>query len=328
LGIDVRDSVIVVTGASSGIGRATAIKLARQGVTVALVARGSTDLNEAAAECGRTGAEAMPVAGDMGDENQVKDVADRVLTRYGRIDGWINNAGIHLVGRIEEVPMEAIRRVVATNLLGYIHGARAAIPIFREQGRGVLINVASLSACVGQPYASAYVASKWAVRGLSECLRMELADVPDIAVCTLLPGFTDTPLFQHAGNYTGRAVKPAGAPLAAAEVADAIIDLLGHPQRERFLGVPGALIQVAKLLAPGLVEWKLTERSEREHFSDLPAGRSEGNLFHARPGAISGGWQRRRPQRRRALTIGTVALATLAALPLGYMAWRQIQQRV
>src|SRR5690606_21511524 len=143
------------------------------------------------------------------------------------------------------------RRVIETNLFGYVHGARTALPYFREQGCGTLINVASAVAAAPQPYTSAYVASKFAIRGLSDCLRMELSldHVPDIHVCTVLPATVDTPLFQHAANYTGRAVQAMPPVYAAERVARAIVDLVTSPEREVFVGNAGRLMALQYQLA-------------------------------------------------------------------------------
>ncbi|HET6518579.1 MAG TPA: SDR family NAD(P)-dependent oxidoreductase, partial [Geminicoccaceae bacterium] len=121
-----------------------------------------------------------------------------------RIDVWVNNAAVTLFGRLEETPPEVFDRVIRTNLFGYIYGARAVVPYFREQGSGTLTNVSSIVAYAGQPYTSAYVMTKAAIRVFGECLRQELLDAPDIHVCTVLPASSDTPLFQHGANYTGR----------------------------------------------------------------------------------------------------------------------------
>src|SRR5205814_6243190 len=144
----------------------------------------------------------------------------------------VNTAAVTLFGRLEETPSEPYRRVIETNLFGYVHGSRAVLPYFREQGSGVLINVASVVGKLGQPYTSAYVASKFGIVGLSECLRQELRDAKDIHVCTILAPSTDTPLFQQAANYTGRAVKPLSPLHEPEEVAQTIVHCAERPQRE------------------------------------------------------------------------------------------------
>lgn len=202
----IEDSVVVITGASSGIGRAAAQEFARRGATLVLAARRAQALDEVARECKELGGHALAVPTDVTDEAAVQDLARRAIETFGRIDVWVNNAAVTLFARIEEAPYEDYRRVIETNLLGYVHGARAAIPYFREQGSGVLVNVSSVVGKVGQPNTSAYCATKFAIVGLSECLRQELLDVEDIHVCTVMPPSVDTPIFQHAANYTGRVI--------------------------------------------------------------------------------------------------------------------------
>ncbi|HLN24200.1 MAG TPA: SDR family NAD(P)-dependent oxidoreductase [Patescibacteria group bacterium] len=323
------DQIVVVTGASSGIGRATAQAFARRGATLVLAARGVAGLEAAALECRELGGRALVVTTDVGDEAQMRRLADRAMRLFGRIDVWINGAAVGLYGRIEEVPGEAVRQVIQTNLLGTLFGTRIALPIFREQGRGVLINIASVEGCVGQPYSSIYAASKWAVRGVGECLRMEVADAPGISVCTVLPGAVDTPLFQHAANYTGRAVQPLGRPLAAVRVAEEIVAVAGSPRRNAFIGADGiGLLLAAKQLAPGLVERGVAARVERNRFLDRPVPRSAGNLTQPLPGAVGGGWRRAAARRRGGgRLLLPLAVAALVAVPLGLLVWRQSRAR-
>jgi NAD(P)-dependent dehydrogenase (short-subunit alcohol dehydrogenase family) len=305
-------SVAVVTGASSGIGRATALELARRGTSVVAVARREQALEELAWECRRLGVEAFVAVADVTDEQAVQAVADAAVERFGRIDMWINNAAVSLFGRFEEAPPDLYRRVIETNLFGYVHGARAAIPVFREQGRGVLVNVSSVFGAIGAPYLSAYVLSKWAIRGLSECLRQELRDAPDIHVCTVLPGSTDTPLFQHAANCTGRSVVPLRPVYPPARVASAIVRLAHRPRPEATIGLAGRGSLLGRRLSPGLTERVTARVVERSHFEDRPAERTAGNLYEPilDLAFVEGGWRR---HRRRLAVAGAATLVPLLA---------------
>lgn len=191
----------------------------------------------------------------------------------------MNNAAVILFARIEEAPYEAYRKVIETNLFGYIYGARAVLPYFREQGSGTLINVSSVVGKIGSPYISAYTTSKFGIIGLSTSLRMELLDVPDIHVCTVLPASIDTPLFQHAGNFTGRAVKPVEPIYRAEQVANAIVALARRPRREIMVGNAGRRQALMYTLAPGLTEPRYAKQVEKHHFQDTAAPQSPGNLF-------------------------------------------------
>ena len=312
-----RDSVVIITGASSGIGRATALAFARRGAWVVIAARRESALNEVATECQRSGGRAVPVTADVSDEAAVKNIARQAIENFGRIDVWFNNAGVTLFGRFEETPPDAFRRVIETNLFGYIYGARAALPYFREQGGGVLINNASYVATAGQPYTSAYVLTKFAIRGLAECLRMELRGAKNIHVCTILPASIDTSIFQQAANYTGRAVKPMWPVYPAEQVAEAIVACVENPEREVMVGNAGRMLNVLHAVAPALHDAALARRVERDHFQDSPAPSTAGNLFEPimQETGISGGWRARQVSER-----GSVGLA-LAAAGSAFLAW-------
>jgi short-subunit dehydrogenase len=314
----IRDSVVVITGASSGIGRAAARMFAEQGATVVLAARRADALEEAAAECRNAGATALVFPLDVRHEDEVRALCKKTLETFGRIDVWVNNAAVALFGRFEEVPPDVYDNVIQTNLFGYIYGARAALPVFREQGHGVLINVASMVSYVGQPYTSAYVASKHAIRGLGECLRMELIDERDMHVCTVLPATIDTPLFHHAGNYTGRAAKGMEPIYSAERVAATILDLAKKPMREAFVGNSGRMVARLHAIAPRLTERLMARMVERNHLRDTPAQNTQGNILEpmAQWTGVSGNWRHETSDTRsrlpQLLLIGAAAVGLVA----------------
>lgn len=314
----VREAVMVITGASSGIGRATAHAFAEQGATVVLAARRGDLLRTAERECIERGGRALPITTDITDAAQVEALARKTIETCGRIDVWVNNAGVGLFGRIDEVPLADYERVVQTNLFGCVYAARAVIPQFRQQGSGVMINVASVVGAVAQPYTSAYSASKWGLRGLGENLRMELLDTPGVDVCTVLPATIDTPFFQHAANFTGRAVRAMEPVYPAGKVAAAIVDLAQHPRREVTVGGTGRLFAFQHAVAPAMAEKMMARQVESRHLAQSPAEDTHGNLFEPmEEGAtVSGGWQERAAV-RGGTPVRALAGAALVALAFG-----------
>lgn len=317
----ISDSVIVITGASSGIGRATALELARHGATLVLTARREEALKDLARECTQIGGRALAAPANVTDEEEVNGVARKALDNYGKLDVWINDAAVNLIGRFEDTPLKAYRKVIDTNLFGYIHGARAALPVFREQGSGMIINVASAAGKTGQPFASAYTASNYAIVGLSDSLRMELSDEPNIHVCTVLPGSIDTPLFQHAANYSGRAVQPMPPVYRAEDVADAIVRLIERPRREIVVGGTPRAMTFSPSLASGLTDKLVTKQVQKAQFQDRAVPPTEGNVFKSMAGheTVSGGWPTKGLGRKlptAALVVGIAALGIGASVLL------------
>jgi NAD(P)-dependent dehydrogenase (short-subunit alcohol dehydrogenase family) len=285
-------AVVVVTGASSGIGRATALRFAGLGARVVLAARRAGALDEVAGACEAAGGQALAVPTDTADEAAVAALAAGAVERFGRVDVWVNNAGVYQLGSLEATPPEAFRRVLEVNFFGYVHGARAVLPRFREQGRGVLVNNASAYSHVGAPWLSAYVSSKFAVRGLSESLRLELRDLPDVHVCTVSPSPIDTPIFASAANYTGRAVKAPPPTYRPEQVARAIVASALRPRRERFVGRAGRQLARLEAVAPRLFEWVNRRYVDTWQFTGEPAPATDGNLYEPAPegrAAVDGG---------------------------------------
>jgi short-subunit dehydrogenase len=299
----VRDSVVVITGASSGIGRATALRLARHGASLVLAARRGEALHEVATECERHGVRAIAVPIDVSDEQAVNSLARRALSEFGRIDVWFNNAGVAVYAPFEDVPINEFHRVLETNLFGYVYGARAVIPIFKEQGHGTLIMNVSGLGHLAAPYVTAYTTSKFAIRGLCESLRQELRDTR-IHVCTLSPGPVDTPFYQHAANHLGVGLKPLKPVIGAERIAKAVESLIHRPRPELAVAAPGRLGDLLHALMPRRTEHAMARKVERQHFQRKPAPTTSGALFA--PGTIdrvSGGWRRG----RKALVAGVGA---------------------
>ena len=247
-------NVVVITGASTGIGRAAALEFAKRKTRLVLGARSVEKLEETAAECREAGAECIVVSSDVTKFEDVEALKDAAIRTWGRLDVWVNNAGIAAIGSFTEVPLEEHRRVLETNVMGYVHGAHVALKIFRQQKSGTLINNGSIDARLATPYMSSYVASKFAVRGLTHALRQDLAleGYSQIEVCQINPGVTETPAFEKAGNFSGRRLK-LGIPKATPEkIARAMVRLVDRPRREVFVGPLTGLGNAAYTFFPSL----------------------------------------------------------------------------
>lgn len=312
-------SVVVITGASSGIGRAAALAFARKKAALVLVARREEPLESLAADCRGAGASVLVRPADVRDEEDVRSVAREAVEHFGRIDVWVNNAAVIAYGRLEEVPGEVWRGVIRTNVFGTYHGTAAVLPWFREQGEGVLINVSSILGKTAAPYQSAYTASKHAIRAISESVIQETHDVPGITACTVLPGPVDTPFFRMGANVTGRTVVPPGPPVDARRVAAAIVRCAARPTREVVVGAGTRLGLLSARIAPGLTLRASAPLMERTHFEDEPAERTEGNVLEPvhRDAQVDGGWRRSRGSRARRLG------AALLLGAVGAAAWRK-----
>jgi len=255
------DQVVVIAGASTGIGRATALAFAAEGAKVVCAARSKQALDTLAEQIRNEGGSAIAVPADVADAAQVRALAEVAERHFGRIDTWVNNAAVGVWGRIEDITDEEFDRVMRVNFLGHVHGVHAAMPALRRAGGGVIIGVASVEAVRALPLHAPYGASKFALRALYDCLRTELAqDGTPIAVTTILPAAVDTPFFEHARSKLGVMVKPPPPVYAPEIVAATIVYAAAHPRREIPVGGAAMGFMLGQRFAPALTEALLSVR--------------------------------------------------------------------
>ncbi|WP_209022054.1 SDR family NAD(P)-dependent oxidoreductase [Nocardioides sp. 503] len=242
--MNVEERIVLVTGASSGIGLATCLRASRQGAHVVLVARGVTALEEAARQCAEAGAgSTLVLPADVGDDEAVASVVGAVLERHGRLDAVVSNAGVVAYGRTEDVPAEVFDRVLRTNLTGSVNVARHVLPVLRRQQEGSLLFVGSVIGHIGVPTMSAYVLSKWGVRALARQLQLENRDLGDVHIGYVAPGGVDTPIYEQAANYEGVVGRPPPPVSSPDKVAAQILHHLDHDHAREQLTLANDVIR-------------------------------------------------------------------------------------
>lgn len=306
-----RQRTAVITGASSGIGQATAEAFAADGWNVVIAARNRENLETVAGHCRGAGARVLAVPTDVGDVEAVRSLAQAAREFAGSIDLWFSNVGVGAVGKFVDVPMATHDQIIRSNLIGHMNDAHAALPIFIAQRHGIFVNMISLGGFAAAPFAAAYSASKFGLKGFSEALRAELADHRDVHICDVYPSFVDTPALRHAGNYTGKALSAPPPLLDARTVAAAVVRLADHPKPSLVLGAPSWASRISHFVSPSLNARGIKAGFERYFATAEPAPVTNGNVL-APPddGARIDGGLRSTPRRR----VGLAAAALTGAL--------------
>ncbi len=326
-----KDRVIVVTGASAGVGRAAARAFGRKRARIALLARGTEGLEAARREVEELGGQALICQTDMAVPEQVEAAADRIEQELGPIDIWVNNAMTSVFSPAHEMTPEEFKRVTDVTYLGYVWGTLAAVRRMRPRNRGVIIQVGSALAYRGIPLQSAYCGAKHAIQGFNDSLRTELLhDGCDIELCMVQMPALNTPQFSWVKSRLPHKAQPVP-PIFQPEVAaDAIVFLAQHPRRELYVGMPTVQAVVGNKFAAGLLDRYLAKTGYKSQQTDEPEDPNRpNNLFepiHGDHGAHGTFDHRARnfsvelwmAKRRRALCLLTaVAAGVTAGIILG-----------
>jgi NAD(P)-dependent dehydrogenase (short-subunit alcohol dehydrogenase family) len=323
------EQVVVLMGASSGIGRETALRFAKSGAKVVASARGEEGLDSLVEEIRAEGGEAIAVPADTSEFDQVKAVADRAVQEYGRLDSWVHLAAVGLFATFEQTTPEEFERVIEVNLMGQVYGAMAALPHIKREGRGTLIHISSMGAKRSIPLQSAYCASKHGIDGFLEALRVELRHEGwPISVTQVMPATINTPFFDKARTKLG--VKPVAPPPIYGPniVADAILHAAENPARDLVVGGAARAVISTQTVSPRLLDAVLERVGFEVHYTDEPKpADAPDNLFgpieghntsegsfgdRAHPKSLYN-WLEMHPVVRRGAAAG-MALGLLAAL--------------
>ncbi|BBH69815.1 short-chain dehydrogenase [Actinoplanes sp. OR16] len=302
----------MITGASSGVGRAVALAYAREGARLILVARSRPQLESVAQACLDAGASDVRVtAADVNDRAAIDGIPD------GDVDVWVHTAAVMAYGRFEDVPADVFNQVVETDLIGAANVARTALARFRRQGHGVLIYGGSLLGTVVTPYTSSYVTSKWGLRALVRSLRLETRDAPGIHVCLVSPGAVDTPIYRTAANFAGRYGQPPPPVDSPEKVAAAILRCARRPRAVVTVGITNRIIQLGFVTMPPLYDALVGPLMRIGGLSREEVAPHNGNVFTpVPPPADFEAATRRRKWSRSAVVAATGAAAAGAALAI------------
>ncbi|MDP5199796.1 SDR family NAD(P)-dependent oxidoreductase [Flavobacterium sp. DG2-3] len=248
-----KGKTVVITGASSGVGLATAEAFANEGCNVVLVARGQKGLDAATENCRRYPIKAISISADMSNAEDVEKVALEALTINGKFDIWVNNAGVMASGKFEEIPMEIHQQVIKTNLFGYMHGAYNAIKIFKKQNEGILINNVSIGGFMPAPYSAVYSATKYGIRGMMECLQGEISNHKNIHISNLYPQLQNSTGNLHSAKYSGFDIQIPFIASDPRDTAAAIVNLAKNPKKDHFPDLKAAALTKTYKMFPKTV---------------------------------------------------------------------------
>ncbi len=273
--------VVVIVGASSGIGRETALQFAKRNAKLVVSARSVTGLTSLVDEINQLGGEAIAIPADVSVFDQVQKIADKTIDYYGRLDTWVHAAGTSIIAPFEQVTPDEFRQVIDINLMGQVYGAMVALPHLRRGGGGAMIHISSVEARRSLPLQSAYSASKHAIEGFLDSLRVELLHerVP-ISITNIMPAVINTPFYNHALTKLG--VQPTGVPpyYQPQLVAKAILHAAEHPTRDFIVGDVGRFLDLLQKLSPTLTDTLLSLIAVEGQKTNIPKSASDpNNLF-------------------------------------------------
>jgi len=275
---------VLITGGSSGIGRATALELAARGANLVLVARGEESLDDTADQARVAGAgEVLVHAADVTDEEAIRAAVEGAVQKFGRLDAVVHAAQVMAYGTIEEVPREVFETVVDTAVHGTAVVARVVLPLFREQGGGHLLVVNSLLGQVATPLMGSYVAAKWGQLGLVRVLQQETRDAPGVEVSILQPGGVDTPIYVQAASWTGSTGRPPPPVYSAERLGRRVVSLLDRPRRQVQAGIFNPLITAGFRLVPAVFDLLVGPLLQRMAIADDDVPATTGNVFASQP---------------------------------------------
>lgn len=287
---------VLITGASSGIGRATAHRLAAHGDSLVLLARSVDGLDAVAGECRVHGVRVLITPGDVADMAEVNTAFADAVKEFGTIDAVVHSAAVLAYGRFEDVPTDVFDESIRVTLLGTANVARASLEHFGERGgKGRLVVVGSLLGKIATPFMSAYVTAKWGLHGLVRTLQIEARETPGIDISLVSPGSVNTPVYRQAGTFAHRHGRPPPPIDSPEKVATAIESVIGAPRRDRGVGIANPLVVLGFRVLPGVFDRLVTPLMrlgglEREEIPNGP-----GNVFEPTPRgeATHGVWSSR-----------------------------------